>query len=289
MAREACPACGGAALGLLFAKDGYPILECGACGLVFHPAEPAAESIAEMYSAAYFTEGAYNGYPDYVGDGAVHRRQARYYLRQLAKCGATGGSLLDVGCAAGFFLDEAARAGWRVAGCDVSDYATRHAREVLGLDVVCADFLDADLGDRTFDVVTMLNVFEHLPEPAAVMARLTALVKPGGLLLIETWDRSSMVARLLGRRWHQYAPPSVLFFYDRASLCRLFDARQWRLVRYRPSLKWISLTHGLAVLADGARPTWKRRFARMFMASPLGDIQVPYMFGDLVLATFQRS
>ena len=126
---------------LAFMKNGYPIHRCATCEVVFSSRPPGGEKLEELYSAEYFTEGG-AGYPDYIADERTHRRQARSYLKKIEKLGMPPGRLLDVGCAAGFFLDEARQAGWEVSGCELSEYAERHAVRALNLDVMRAGFLD---------------------------------------------------------------------------------------------------------------------------------------------------
>jgi SAM-dependent methyltransferase len=282
-----CTACSSNETEFLFEKSGFRVFRCVQCGVGFYSGTPGATERRALYSRTYFTEGG-AGYPDYVGDQTTHRRQARYYLRQFKRRGISTGRLLDVGCATGFFLDEARLQGWDVYGYDISDYAVQHARDVLGLPVVCDDFVDAEVQEGSFDLVTLFNVFEHLPSPWALEEKLARVTRPGGHLAIETWDRSSLVARLLRGRWHQYAPPSVLFYHDRASLLQLFSSSRWRLVGYGRSIKWISLEHGISVLRGAAKPGLRTRILTRIAQSPLGSVYLPYGLGDLVLAIFQR-
>src|SRR5262245_20638870 len=100
-----CPICRSAAHGLLSVKNGYPLHRCRNCELTYSAQPPVGEALTELFSAAYFTDGG-TGYPDYIADEPVHRKQARKYLREIAALGIEPGTLLDVGCAAGFFLDE---------------------------------------------------------------------------------------------------------------------------------------------------------------------------------------
>src|SRR5205807_2536757 len=100
---------------------------------------PEGNKLEALYSAEYFTEGG-AGYPGYIADERTHRHQARSYLKKIGRLGARPGALLDIGCAAGFFLDEARRRGWDVRGCELSEYAQTYARDTLALDVARAGF-----------------------------------------------------------------------------------------------------------------------------------------------------
>ena len=68
--------------------------------------------------------------------------------------------------------------------------------------------------DDEYDAVSMIQVLPHFIDPKRAMAVVTKVLKPGGLLLIETWNRDSWTARLFGKNWHEYSPPSVLHWFD---------------------------------------------------------------------------
>jgi SAM-dependent methyltransferase len=287
---EVCPVCRAPSPALAFVKNGYPLHRCTTCEVVISARPPRKEKLAALYSSEYFTEGG-AGYPDYLADERTHRRQARVYLRKLRGLGIAPGSVLDVGCAAGFFLDEARKQGWAVKGCELSEYAQQHAQHALGLDVEQSSFLDPSFSPEpgSFDVVTMFNVLEHLPDPAKVESKVFDALSPGGYLMIETWDPQSWFARLLGSRWPTYAPPTVLYCFTRRALSRLFARGRWSLVSYRPSTKWISAGHGLSLLEYEASRTRLAGVLRALRRSWIGRVDVPYCLGDLALAVFRRT
>lgn len=291
---DSCPVCRAVSPPLAFVKNGYPMHRCTSCELVFSARPPAGDKLEALYAAEYFTQGG-AGYPDYIADERTHRRQARTYLKKLRRLGISGGTLLDIGCAAGFFLDEARSQGWTVRGCELSAYAHAHARDKLRLDVARAGFLDATFAPaaHSFDVITLFNALEHIPDPVGVADKIFSLLRPGGYLLVETWDPHSWLARLLGSRWPTYAPPTVLYCFTKSTLGRLFDSDRWTPVSYRPAMKWISLEHGLSLLEYEAEHTPIARVLAPVLGavrrSFLGGLDVPYCLGDLAVAVFRRG
>jgi SAM-dependent methyltransferase len=286
--RVQCPVCSSHATEFYLEIRGFSIVRCKPCDTAFHPAQPSVQHLREFYSDRYFTSGGFESYPDYLKDEPVHRKQAQYHLDQIRKLGIRPGHVLDVGCAAGFFLDEARRAGWATSGCDISDYATRHARDVLKLDVRPVSLLETDFAPASFDVITLFSVMAHLPQPHDVAARLHSLLKPGGYVLLETSNRDAVVPRLFGRHWHLWSPPSVLFFYNRASLQRVFAENKWRLVRFSPTWKWISLRHGLSRLEGRTSFPFLARMFHALRASPFSKINLPYALADIWLVALQK-
>jgi SAM-dependent methyltransferase len=282
----ACRVCRSPRTAVYSTRLSTPLIRCDACQVVFSLDEPDLTRIEQHYSEDYFSGDV--EYANYVGEEASHREQAQVYLRRLRLLGIQAATLFDIGCAAGFFLDEARRAGWTVAGCDVSSAAATHARDVLGLDVTRGDFLQATAHARPFDLVTAFNVLEHLPRPRDVADRLRSLVRPGGHLVIETWDYRSLVARAFGMRWHQWKPPFIPYYFTRRSLESLFPPADWEVIEYAASPKRLSVARGLGVLRAGGVPSPVDRVLARISAGSLGKARVTYRFGDLVILTLRR-
>ncbi len=273
-----CPVCG-AASAPIGSKSGHSILECPACSLRF--TVPPAQDPRELYGERYFTS-ADAEYGNYLAEEGAHRRQARRYLKHLRLLHAAG-TLLDVGGAAGFFADEARKQGWSTRIIEVSPYAADCAA-AIGVTVIRGAFPDVDTGPGKYDVVTFFNSLEHFPEPRRVEARLQELVKPGGFLVIETWDWRSLVARVQGLQWHQYHPEYVPHYFDRRSLLTLFCPADWQLIEYRRATKWISVRRALDILGSKHGAAAFRILGR----GPIGLIDVPYRMGDLIWVSFRR-
>jgi SAM-dependent methyltransferase len=123
------------------------------------------------------------------------------------------GRLLDVGAAAGFFVDEAGSRGWEACGIDISPTMVRWGHEQLGVDLTVGDLQDLEPSSGPFDVVTMWDYLEHSRDPAADVARARMLLRPGGVLALSTGDAATLVARLCGIRWHLLTPRHHNYFF----------------------------------------------------------------------------
>src|ERR1700731_2397307 len=162
-----CPACGRQTLHrFLYSKNNCAIVKCAGCGL--GRAQCDEFDPREYYSGDYFSGGRADGYADYRGAEAVLRRE---FSRSLAfvRRHQAGGRLLEIGCAYGFFLQEAATF-YEVTGIEIAEAAARSCRE-RGLRVVTGladERILAQLG--MMDVIVMLDVIEHLPDPRATLA-----------------------------------------------------------------------------------------------------------------------
>jgi SAM-dependent methyltransferase len=246
---KACPVCGErTAHKSVFEKWGYPILSCRGCGLTSAGVPQQFDSSA-IYSRDYFQGKTRDGYADYLSSENVLRREFRHSLAHLRRY-APKGRLLEIGCAYGFFLMEGARY-YRSIGIDISQDAIDFARS-RGLDAH-QGIVDADFLRRTgpFDAVVMLDVIEHLPDPANVLAAVSDAMPQGGCLLITTGDWGSLTARLAGRHWRLMTPPQHLYFFSRPTLTTLLERVGLQLVDCRKPWKMVPL--GLAMYQAACR------------------------------------
>ncbi len=154
--------------------------------------------------------------------------------------------VLDVGCGGGILSDSMARKGARVTGIDLSSKALRvaqlHALEANTANVSYREISAEDLAleqPASFDVVTCMEMLEHVPDPASVVRACTALVKPGGWVFFSTINRNpkaflfaivgaEYVLQMLPKGTHEYAKlirPSELAAYCRAAGLELAETK----------------------------------------------------------------
>jgi SAM-dependent methyltransferase len=216
-------------------------------------APSATENRAE-FDDHYYVEGVY---ADYVHDRDAIHRSAVTRLRTLERV-VKGRRLLDVGCAAGFFLEAARTRGWSVAGLELSAYAAKLARH-LALEIFEASIL-APPSLPEFDVITMWDTIEHISRPDIAVENARRLLRPGGVLAISTGDRRSLVARVLGRRWRLMHDPTHKFFFDSQTLSSLLAASGFTVVSVSRPGKWVSAAMILHQLPSGPTAFARRAF-----------------------------
>jgi 2-polyprenyl-6-hydroxyphenyl methylase / 3-demethylubiquinone-9 3-methyltransferase len=176
------------------------------------------------------------------------------------QCNLNGAKVLDIGCGGGILADSMARRGADVLGIDLAEkplkVAQLHALEAnttsIAYRLIAAEALAAEMPGQ-FDVVTCMEMLEHVPEPGSIVAACSALVKPGGTVFFSTINRNpksfafaivgaEYVLSLLPRGTHDYArfiKPSEL-----ARWCReaRLDLTQTSGMEYNPLTKryWLS-------------------------------------------------
>ncbi len=227
-----CPMCGNDNNVLLFegsdllhsAAERFRLVTCQVCGHIYQNPRPTVTGISKYYPENYLPfQKAIEDEPFWWR--RIDRRYGRY-RRCIAVHNAAvhKGRLLDVGCATGIFLDGMRQFGWQVQGVEPVPSAAEYARVRFGLDVFCGQLEAANFPGRSFDVITLWDVLEHVHEPRLLLAEIARLLRPGGLLILSLPNPDSLEARLLGRFWIGWDLPRHLNLF-RPQLLKLQLAR----------------------------------------------------------------
>lgn len=279
-----CRLCGGREARVCFQKDGYSILKCSQCDLVYLDHAPQPDELLALYSAEYFHDASnHQGYHDYYTLQSSITATAQMRLKQIARFRSPG-RLLEIGCAMGFFLQAAQRAGWQAQGVELSDYAASVAQEQFGLPVMRGRLEDAQFPAASFDVVVLWDVVEHVPAPVSLMCETARVLKPDGLIALSTGDVASLVARVSGSRWHLYNVPQHLSFFSPKTLVHLLESVGLRRCRLRHDGAMYTLDY----LAHRLKTIYPNqvisRLCQAFRKIPLSHKSVWVNLGDIMTA-----
>jgi len=206
-----CPACSHMGVRPVTTRHGYTFVRCHVCGSTFVHPLPSAEELAAHYQAsAYFAGDEECGYYDYAD---MYKALAPHFerrLRVITSHTGRSGRLLDFGCAAGYFLEIARARGWQVAGVEIAPSMAREAARRSGAPVTTSL---SDIPGDLFDVITMWDVIEHLPDTLAVLKQLRDRLRPGGVLMLSTPNAGHWQAFRETETWIHYRPPSHLVLF----------------------------------------------------------------------------
>ncbi|WP_210410806.1 class I SAM-dependent methyltransferase [Leptospira sarikeiensis] len=202
-----------------FGDFNLPIQVCKTCGFQAQFPRPEPESL--------YTEEYYTGNQNFTyKDERITEKFDRYVwfsrLKNISKF-RSDGNFLDIGCSFGGLLQCAKEKGYVPYGVEISPYSAKQA-ETRGFKVWQGQFLDADIPENFFDVITLIEVIEHLENPKKVFDKLSKVLKPGGLLLIQTANFDAWQAINSGNKYHYYLPGHV--YYYSANLLRKILARR---------------------------------------------------------------
>jgi 2-polyprenyl-3-methyl-5-hydroxy-6-metoxy-1,4-benzoquinol methylase len=142
--------------------------------------------------------------------------------------------VLDVGCSTGLFLARAAQAGYEARGVEFSAESARYARTAFGLEVAEGDIRAAPEGP--WDVLTMFDVIEHVPDPSSDIRAAADLLSPGGLFLLSTPDidglfpRLSYLTALRLDYWPHPEPPYHLYQFSKRTMKAVLEANGFEVI-----------------------------------------------------------
>ena len=235
-----CILCGADDAILLSVTRTWPVVRCKRCGMVYLRERPPETSLNSIYSSNYYENGdvGYHGYiKTFNKYEAVFRQIFAKRSRDLRKY-AKGNRILEIGCAYGFLLDYLRSDGWDVKGTEVSSLSGNYAKEILELDVRVCSLTDAGYASKSFDVVMLLDVLEHMHSPYRTLAEIRRILSPDGMLVVQCpyelyhWEEI-LEAVIRGRKSGSIEPdavPAHLYFFQPSTLEALLRKAGYRII-----------------------------------------------------------
>ncbi|MCB1324796.1 MAG: class I SAM-dependent methyltransferase [Spirochaetales bacterium] len=243
-----CDACGSMQLLSVLEKassrgEVYQVSRCRDCSLVQVNPQPDLARVEPYYADEYFERRTDRGYANYYSENIKQEIRRVYnlnlndldffdYERQLfgeswlveslsgdPKLGRKHTPVaLDVGCAAGYFVEYLRDRNWEARGVELSRKAAHFGLFELELDIIVGDFLNCNrLEAESYDLITLWASIEHMHSPRRVLEQAHHLLKPGGRMLLSTC-RYGWLARMRGARWRYMNVPEHLYFFSLAGL-----------------------------------------------------------------------
>lgn len=225
-----CQVCGSDRRAPKFEDGPYTVYTCSDCGLVYVSPRLQGQALLDVYNKTYWKSDnpKERGYADYASEAALYLKTYRKRMKLVSQWLPERGRVLDVGCAAGYFLRVAQEHGHDVHGIELSEPIAKEAIAALGEDRVFHGFLDDCVAargweDHSFDLVTIWDVIEHVPEPQGLLDSIRRMIKPGGKLLLETQNVASKFAARMGKTWHHYKHDEHLYHFNPDTIRRLLE------------------------------------------------------------------
>jgi SAM-dependent methyltransferase len=239
----------------LYVFGSYTVQRCRRCSLEFLHPQPEIAELSQLYDKGYFCseDSQTRGYDLYEAEEANLRKTFRRRLAVLSDYlpGQAPRRVLDVGCALGYFLAVAAEGGWEAKGVEISAWAAAEARRRFGLAVQQGGVETADFPPATFDLITMWDVLEHLPNPRNTLLHCHELLKEGGYLALTTPNTGGLLRKLTNRNWVEYKKiPEHLYFFNPSTIRTLLEKSGFLPISIRSKGKYVNLAFFLKRLAE---------------------------------------
>lgn len=242
MEEPVCPACGNnigiSRMYKKFFKDG-DLLKCKVCDLCFLWPPPEVNATPQIYKREYYDAWS----ADNLGNDGLANMKMITFDRVLGTIERFKniGTLLDVGCALGHLLESAKKRGWDVYGVEISEYSSEEARKRIGNNkVITGDFLDSTFPKGHFDVITMIDIIEHVYNTGDLLKKCHDLLKPDGLLVIVTPNIGGLLHKCLRRYWPHFNNAHVTYFSPKSvhAILELKGFRPSSILNFKKALNF---------------------------------------------------
>jgi SAM-dependent methyltransferase len=207
------------------------VLECRVCRMVYLSPRLDASLIQGGYEEVED--------PRFVAQNPQRIRTFKQSLQSILKrtgLDPKGKRLLDIGCAGGACLVAARDLGFEVEGVEPSRWLSAYARSEYGLNVRQGILTPGFCPEKSFDVVSLWDVLEHVPDPHDILTLIRSLLKPDGYLWLNYPNIGSLAAKTLSWRWpfwlsvhlHYYRPSSIRRQVEQAGFEVLYSRPHWQ-------------------------------------------------------------
>lgn len=256
-------------------RDGYhyQMVKCQTCGLVRSDPIKASKELAHLYEESECTYSACN-------ENQPLKQTYGYYLERLLKrYGANKGTLLDIGCANGFFLEKALELGFKkIAGVEPSVSAIQRAGSRMRSKIRVGMFKKGIFSKESFDVVCFFQTLDHISDPNAFLKDCFDILKPEGFILAINHNIGAISAKIL----HEKSPIIDIghaYLYDLQTMRKIFEKNGFLVkevfsVKNRLTLEY--LIHLLPM-----RPKLRSIFKRVAKALGINNLTLGLHIGNL--------
>lgn len=189
----------------------WDLFQCENCGLLYLFPQPNWDELKTHYPEQYH---------GYIKGGSrltcwLRKMGINKRVKSILNHRKNKGILLDIGCATGDFLDRFRKvSGWQVSGLEIVEEAAEIARQKK-LTIYSQNLLNINFPENMFDVITLWDVLEHMPDPSAVIKECHRILKKGGILVIKAPDPSGWEAKMFKETWVGFEAPQHLFGFPK--------------------------------------------------------------------------
>lgn len=258
------------------------LVQCRKCTMQYLNPRPNDEIVLQSYSEAVD--------PTFVAQNpnriATFTKTLRKVLGDLQWPDGQGRRYLDIGCAGGASLVAARSLGFSVQGVEPSHWLADFGRTNYGIDVRDGILKPGMFPEASYDLITMWDVLEHIPEPGPVLDLIRTLLKPGGVLLLTYPDINCLAPRLLGDRWPFWLSVH-LNYYVPATIRLQVEQANFEVLRFRPY--WMSLPLGYTL--SRAVPYFKpiAILQKLVEGLGLGNVSFTYNIGQTLVLNRKKN
>lgn len=230
----ACPVCESNSFDNLFKKNNEQFVRCNGCSLVLINPRPLFNKVLDTYDDNYSQI--------YANKASKKLKRIKRWVGRVIKIRGNDGNWLDIGCSVGFVAKVADESGFDAYGVDVQDWGIQYGKTQLGLQhLSCGQLEDQKYKDNFFNVISMYDVIEHVPNLDIFMSELKRILAKDGIIDIITPDIGHWRTPKKLSSWNEIKPSEHLYYFNKSTLSILLNKYGLKIkakrFHWKPSLR----------------------------------------------------
>jgi len=252
------------------------LVKCNECGFMYLNPRIKPQLILKGYS-----EGTDENFISQAKYRELTFSKALRHIERFTK--GKKGRIYDIGTAGGSFLNAAKKRGWDVYGSEPNKWLCKWGKENYGITIWQGDIFSHRFEKNFFDVVTLWDVLEHVPDPSKNLEEINRILKPGGILVVNYPDISSWISKLMGKKWI-FLLSVHLFYFNRKTIKKMLNKNGFKAIKIKPHFQTLSLGY-LAFRTKSYSKLLYKIGMPIIKALHMENLQIPYWLGQtLVIA-----
>ena len=240
------------------------VLKCNKCKIMFQKKDTISDNIADIYNIDYFQGKIYK---NYFNEESERKQRFQKKIELIGNNIPRSGKVLDIGCAAGFFLKVMKDIGYETYGLDISSAAYEYIKNYCDIKIFKGDIFEAKYKNNFFDIISLWDVLEHLINPELVLEEIYRILKSQGILVIETLNIDSWNLKLLKNRWPLFSHDYHLFYFNTKFLINLLNKIGFTVIKIFPVQTYLCLKNRTWIIRY-----FHRSLLRKFLGRFLDDV-----------------
>lgn len=277
---------------LEFSYENYKYYRCPECKLVSTYPFPNKSTIIEHYKKR-FRKGNYMLLQKFADKYLyIYKTYVKILESELARNRITfkKSSILDIGCFTGDFLILLKKRGADVFGLELQEDAIKIGKKRLGDRIIRGDVMDKNtFPKKKFTVISMLGLVEHVMDPVELIRRSYNLLEPNGILLIQTPNSNSFLAKIFRKLWPPYSPIEHIHLFSNKSMKRALEEAGFVNISVKTHWKRLPVAYVYSML-DNFGPEFK------FLLKPLSllpkkilNLTLPFYVGEMIVTAIKTA
>ncbi|MBN1502050.1 class I SAM-dependent methyltransferase [Candidatus Woesearchaeota archaeon] len=251
------------------------IVQCNKCSLVYINPRPTADLIVSACKKG-------------KDETYVSQEKARLktFSKELALIhnNAQKGKLLDIGCAAGYFVKIAQSHGWEVEGIEPNKWLCNYGNKKFGLSNKAITLEKAKFKIERFDVVTLWDVIEHVPDPIVTLKNVHRVLKPKGHIVLSTPDFDSIFSKMFRRRWW-FLLSHHLFYFTPLTIKKMLFKSGFRVIKIKKHWQYMEIGYMIRMMKNLNKGFFLGSvfdlFEKVLNRVKLNNFMIPYYAGQM--------